>query len=225
MSVISPLQLSQASTPAVVRVSTSPTAVTDAFGRTWSGDRGYVGGWHYATSATISGTRDPSLYRHERAGMSAYRIGVPNGTYRVQLRFAEIYWDAPGKRIFSVRAEGRPFVTNLDLIARTGAKNKAFSLTRTVPVTDGMLSLTFSAKVDQPKVSAISVTPAPAAAPTPTNPPTATPPATTPPTTTPPSTTTPPAPPATTPARSWLSGVTTDTGMTSSARGAERRSR
>jgi hypothetical protein len=77
----------------------------------------------------------------------AYRFDVPNGTYQVRLRFAEIY--APtfgvGRRIFNVAS--------------------------------GALSLSFSSVVSQPAVSAIEIiaTGAGAASATPTSTATATP--------------------------------------------------
>jgi hypothetical protein len=87
---------------------------------------------------------------------------VPNGTYEVRLHFAEIFWTDPGRRIFSVTAEGLPAVTDLDMVATVGAAT-ALVRTATRTVTDGALTLTFTATADQPKVSAIEVV---AAAPT-----------------------------------------------------------
>ena len=41
-------------------------------------------------AADIAGTDDDRLYQDQRAGMSDYRFAVPDGTYRVDLSFAEM---------------------------------------------------------------------------------------------------------------------------------------
>ena len=153
-----------------VRVNAGGGALTDAGGRAWAADRGFVGGWVHSTSERVTGTLDSARFQTERAGMSGYQLPLAAaGNYRVSLDFAEIYHTAAGQRVFSVAAEGTEIVRDLDIWALVG-KNKALTLTADVPVTDGRLDLTFTASKDSAKVSAISVTPIGAAstAPAPT---------------------------------------------------------
>ncbi len=85
-------------------------------------------------------------------------------TYTVKLHFAEIYWGATGggpggtgKRVFSVNFEGGTAeLVNYDIFAEVGAM-AAVVKTFGVPVSDGTLNISFTASVDQPKVSAIEV--------------------------------------------------------------------
>ena len=82
----------------------------------------------------------------------------PNGTYQVTLKLRESWFDGPGQRIFSVAAEGTPVITDLDVFAVAG-KDTAYDRSFPVTVRDGRLDLSFSARVDDPMVSAIQVSP------------------------------------------------------------------
>jgi len=118
--------------------------------------------------ADIFGTTQDEIYKSERSTNASlqsftYNIPITNGTYSVNLHFAEIYWGATGggsggteKRIFDVTLEGQAILTDFDLNAEVGAMT-ALIETFTTTVTDQSLDLTFSASVNQPKVSAIEV--------------------------------------------------------------------
>jgi hypothetical protein len=141
------------------------TSYTDSQGRLWAADRqyqpgswGYVGGGTYIVTGPIAGTNDPPLYQTERWGMSAYRFDVPNGSYQVTLKFAEIFWSSPGQRLFDVRIEGTTVLSNFDMVAVAG-KLRAIDRTFTVQVSDGRLDIDFAPRVNYPKVSAIEVVP------------------------------------------------------------------
>jgi hypothetical protein len=56
-----------------------------------------------------------------------YRIGgyEPNSVHDVDLHFAETYFNAPGQRKFHVNIGGTRKLTNLDIFATAGAKNRA----------------------------------------------------------------------------------------------------
>lgn len=91
---------------------TSQSAV-DALGDTWSADRkhatgsyGYLGSAsQLTTSRTITGAADPALYRTARQGTYEYRFdGLPAGTYRIELGFAELSSARPTDRL---RCDGR----------------------------------------------------------------------------------------------------------------------
>src|SRR5215211_6025695 len=62
--------------------------------------------------------------------------------------------------MFSVSAEGATVLSNIDIYAAAGA-DTAYDRTFPVTVSDGTLNLTFSASVENAKVNAIKVVPAP----------------------------------------------------------------
>src|SRR5208283_4764580 len=97
------------------------------------------------------------LYQSERYGNFSYNIPLTNGNYNVTLKFAEIYWNATGQRIFNVSMQGTPVISNLDIYAKVG-KNAAYDVTKPVSVTNGTLNINFTTVVDNAKVSAIEIT-------------------------------------------------------------------
>jgi hypothetical protein len=146
-----------------VRINAGGAAVTDDDGNAWSADTGFVGGKVGTTSTKVSGTNKQGVFRDERFGMTAYRIPVTNGTYEVRLLESEHYFNSAGQRIFTVTAEGRTALLNLDVFARAGGKYKAVWLPFTVTVSDGRLDLGFTASRDNAKVDGIAVLPKTAA--------------------------------------------------------------
>jgi len=145
----------------------------DGAGVVWATDRayllgnwGYLGGTTYSTGAVIASTADQPLYRTARlwsaSALPGYRFPLPNGPYWVRLKFAEIYWSAPDKRKFTVRAEGAPILSDFDIYAAAGGKYIAADREFRVEVTDGELTLDFIklAGYDNPMVNAIEVFPA-----------------------------------------------------------------
>jgi Malectin domain len=145
------------STPVPVRINSGGPNFTGG-SESWSADVSFSGGSTYTTSKVVSGTSLGSLYQSERYGGSfSYAIPLVNGAYTLKLHFAEIYWTAPGKRVFSVSAEGNTIITNFDIYAAAGEANKAIIKTIEVTVTDGVLNLGFTASVDNAKISAIEL--------------------------------------------------------------------
>ena len=93
----------------------------DSAGQLWSADMYFVGGSTFSTTHSITGTSDPTLYQTERyAPTLRYNIPVVNDTYTVTLYFAEIYFDAPGQRVFNVSIEGQTVLQNFDIWAVAG---------------------------------------------------------------------------------------------------------
>jgi hypothetical protein len=133
---------------------------TTAGGVTYQADNFGVGNSYTAASA-ISGTVDDALYQSEtwKAGGFIYDVPVENGTYRVELNFAEIYWGtfASGARVFDVFLEDQLVFNNLDIFAITGGANSALVLEALVEVTDGALTLSTGPEVENPKISAFSI--------------------------------------------------------------------
>lgn len=116
-----------------------------------------VGGAVADYGAAIEGTDDDVLYQSVRFNLQAYRLHVPNGSYKLTLKFSEIAYDAPGKRVFGVKLQGKPAIQDLDIFARVG-KNKALDFEfADVQVTTGLLNIDFVPKVEYPCVAAIVV--------------------------------------------------------------------
>jgi hypothetical protein len=135
----------------------STSSYTDTVGNIWASDRFFTGGKTFlATTRTIAGTPDSKLYLSQRYGAITYSVAVPNGTYQVTLKLAETWATAAGMRVFSVQAEGVTVLSNLDIFAEVGA-NTVDDKTFNVNVTDGALTLTFVAGVQNPMVEGISV--------------------------------------------------------------------
>ncbi|MEV8535542.1 S8 family serine peptidase [Streptomyces sp. NPDC051211] len=123
----------------------------DALGDTWAPDRKYTpGSYGYqgsstakSTGRTIAGTADQRLFRNAREGMYEYRFdNVPNGTYTVELGFAELSSTRPNKRVFDVLAEGTQVLPSLDISLEAGTYT-ALNRSYTVTVTDGTLNIRF----------------------------------------------------------------------------------
>ena len=113
----------------------------------------------------VSDVNDP-LYQDLRTGMTGYRFTVPNGTYAVDLSFAELQANKAGARVFSISMEGAVVVSNLDVFAAAGGRNVALDRTFLVEVTDGVLDISFAAqRGDKPIINAILVTELPLGSP------------------------------------------------------------
>ena len=123
----------------------------------YSADDHYTGGRVYSTTAAIAGTVDDALYQTERYGNLQYSLPVANGDYEVTLQFAENWWNAAGKRVFDVFAEGALVLDDFDIWATAGGKNIAHDVVVPVSVTDGALDLKFTSIVDNAKIGAIRV--------------------------------------------------------------------
>ena len=92
-----------------------------------------------------------------------YSIDVANGTYLVDLLFAEIYHgfvntaDPDDKRQFDVFIEGVQVEDDYDIIDDAGAAGTLVTKTYQVEVTDGSLDIELLAQVDQAKLSGLAV--------------------------------------------------------------------
>jgi len=95
-------------------------------------DANVSGGTAASTTAVIdtAGLTNPApqaVYQSERYGNMIYTLpGLPLGvTHRVRLHFAENYWSAAGQRRFNVSLNGTSVLSNFDVFAAAGAKNRA----------------------------------------------------------------------------------------------------
>ncbi|PJI85262.1 malectin (di-glucose binding ER protein) [Yoonia maricola] len=115
----------------------------------------------WTTSAAIAGTTDDTLYQSERSELSGdftYDIAVANGTYDVELNFAEIWGGAidAGVRVFDIYVEDELIFDNLDISDEAGFAT-AFDLVGQVEVTDGALTISTSAEVQNAKIAGFSI--------------------------------------------------------------------
>lgn len=140
----------------VFAVNSGGAAYTGSDGVDYSADAEFGGGNTYSIGNSIANTTDDTLYQSERYGDFTYDVTLPDGTYEVTLKFAEIYHSSDGQRQFDVALEGNQVVTNLDIHSQVGA-DRSYVLTRQATVSDGELTIAFNTDVDNAKVSAIVV--------------------------------------------------------------------
>ena len=147
-----------------VRINCGATEkMTDSEGNVWLADEGFADGNPYQVDdAQIASTKDPGIYRAERYSVSAYNFGVPNGKYTVNLLFAEVYTGitGPGGRVFSFDVNGHEF-KNFDIWVKAGGPDKACVQSVDLDVTNGVLNITFTPGVENPKVNGIEILPRP----------------------------------------------------------------
>ena len=130
-------------------------------------DTDFSGGSTYHTTATINtgSVTNPApqvVYQTERYGNFTYSVPnlTPGASYSVRLDFAEIYWNAAGQRLFNVSIDGKQVLTNFDIFATAGGKDKAIAETFAATAnSSGQIVLTFTAVKDTAKVDGIEITP------------------------------------------------------------------
>lgn len=146
-----------------IRVAAGQTsAVSDAQNQSWSADTSYTGGTPLveSTQVSIANTDSPALYNGQRYGdpSFSYAFTVPNGSYSVTLKFAELYVTGPGMRLFDIVIDGTKVETAFDIYAAAGAMNTAVDRTYPVTVSGGKLEIDFNQGTTQfPKVDAIQI--------------------------------------------------------------------
>ena len=157
-------------TPAAPVVTASPGVAIDCGGGAsgaFAADTDYVGGAAYGTKHTVStagvaGAAPPAVYQSSRYGKGGMRYVVPKLTpgaaYAVRLHFAETYWNAAGKRVFSVALNGQTVLTNFDIWAAAGGADKAIVKQFTATAdSGGVLTLTFTNRVNFAQINGIEV--------------------------------------------------------------------
>ena len=104
---------------------------------------------------------DAPLYQSERWGQFTYRLPIAAGRYDVIVKLAETSWAAGNldQRVMSVVVEGISLREDFVVGELAGGRLKPLDLElENIPVTDGELTLSFSASLDNATVSAIVVT-------------------------------------------------------------------
>ena len=100
-------------------------------GNVWLGDKEYSAGScgcldspttdAQSTDDQIGGTGIPEIYRSMRVGEKfRYRFDVPNGTYLVNLMFAEIYWETSDAEQQEVLVQGKRVLSKFNIFDLVG---------------------------------------------------------------------------------------------------------
>lgn len=130
-------------------------------------DNYYLGGT--SNTATVTNSIDTSavsnpapqaVYQSERYGNFTYVFPAlqAGASYTVRLDFAETFWSSPGQRIFNVSLNGSQVLSNFDIIATTGAQNKATDQQFTTTAdNNGQITIQFTSVVDYAKVNGIEI--------------------------------------------------------------------
>lgn len=140
----------------VVAVNSGGNAITVA-GVPFKADQYYRGGAVNSTSDAIAGTENDGLYQTERYGAYSYEVPVSEATYDVELHFNELYQTTAGSRVFSVAVEGQMLFSDLDLFATAGHDTAYSRVIKDVVVSDGSLSITLTATIDNGTISGFAI--------------------------------------------------------------------
>lgn len=102
---------------------------------------------------------DAEMYSTERYGLSAYRFRLPPGNYTLKLHFAETYKDEVGSRVFDVKVNGQPVLTDFDPVKEAGGfRVPVVREFKGIAVTDQPLEISFVGKSSQaPIINGIQI--------------------------------------------------------------------
>jgi hypothetical protein len=140
----------------------------DADGNVWTGDRYFTGGFvTELPNQHIARTRNPALYLTARSGVFSYKIPLAPGVYEMRLHFAETTYSpastlggGENSRVFDVLLNGRPLLSQFDIVSDAGANTADVRVFRDVsPNKDGYLHLDFSGALGLPIINAIEIVP------------------------------------------------------------------
>jgi hypothetical protein len=131
----------------------------------FAADKDFTGGGtiNHANPIDLSGVTNPApmaVYQTARIGSFKYTIPgfTASSSHTVRLHFAETYWTAAGARLFNVSINGTQVLTNFDIFAAAGARNKAVIKQFTANAnTSGQYVVTFTPVKDNSLVSGIEV--------------------------------------------------------------------
>lgn len=117
--------------------------VSPTTGNVFAADAYFNGGATTSySSRDILNTTDDPLYLRMRYGTNfGYTIPAENGSYTLRLHFAECYYSAAGQRRFNVTVNGTQALTNYDIFAAAGGRNRATVVSIPVTVTSGSVTI------------------------------------------------------------------------------------
>lgn len=130
-------------------------------------DDGGVNGADTQIDTNVSDAAPAGVYQYERyAPDFTYVLPVPrNDAYTIRLHFAEIFDNNPGDRVENVFVNGRPVLTNFDILKAAGGMNKAVvrEFKDVKPDARGNIDIRISAAPNSPdqhaKINGIEVLP------------------------------------------------------------------
>jgi beta-galactosidase len=102
---------------------------------------------------------DPRLFDSYRMGTFSYRVPVPDGKYKLILRFVEPTASAAGERVFNVAVNGKQLLKKLDVFTAAGGKLKGVEKTVEAAARDGVLVIEFAPEKGEAVVSSIAIEP------------------------------------------------------------------
>ncbi|MGE5469641.1 MAG: malectin domain-containing carbohydrate-binding protein [Bacteroidota bacterium] len=129
-------------------------------------DAGFSGGAVAANASTLVDTTavinpaPPAAYVDERYGNFSYTVTnlKPAALYRLRLHFVESYWTAAKQRVFNVLVNGTAVLSNFDIFATAGAKNKVVIKEFDVPAAStGNITVQFVPVVNNAKLDALEL--------------------------------------------------------------------
>jgi hypothetical protein len=112
-------------------------------------------------TSAVTNPAPQAVYQTERFGTFTYTIPGfnPGAPYTVRLHFAEFFWSMAGQRVFNVVLNGTQVLTNFDIIAAAGAKNKAIVEQFTSNAnSSGQFVIQYVTVTDNAKASGIEIT-------------------------------------------------------------------
>ncbi|MCX5671227.1 MAG: malectin domain-containing carbohydrate-binding protein [Planctomycetota bacterium] len=143
---------------------------TDETGAKWLPDQVWKEGAPYGAvegqtilreGLKITGTKAPEVYLTERYSMKAYRFDVPPGKYAVRLHFAETFPGIvqDGPRVFTVAIQGKPVLTDLDVMKAAGGFGKPLvkEFKGVAVAADKKLMIEFTAKTQNSEINGIEI--------------------------------------------------------------------
>jgi Malectin domain len=151
-----------------IRCGYSRPIFKDEEGTLWTGDQYFAGGFaSELRDQHIARTRNPELYLSARTGVFSYKIPLPPGTYELRLHFAETTYSpasslggGENSRVFDVQLNGRPLLTQFDIVSDAGANTADVRVFRDIsPEKDGYLHLDFAGSLGLPILNAIEIVP------------------------------------------------------------------
>ncbi len=134
-----------------IRVNVAGPTVSDWNDVTWQADRKYVAGqWGCLDTATtdilttteeVASVAETDILKSMRQGERLrYRFDLPNGTYKVRLLFAEIYWESSDAEKQEVRVQGKAVLNNFNIFDDAG-RNREYEKAVDAKVTSGRLDI------------------------------------------------------------------------------------
>jgi chitodextrinase len=112
-------------------------------------------------TSAVTNPAPQAVYQSERFGNFTYTIPGfnPGAPYTVRLHFAEFFWSMAGQRVFNVLINGTQVLTNFDIIAAAGAKNKAIAEQFNANASSsGQFVIQYVTVTDNAKASGIEIT-------------------------------------------------------------------